>query len=148
MENLPLTGTVYVSFTDVRDAIELVSFLRTFQGSWLVQYLPVPSYAIAAQPEGSRSFSAAPFEGQLVVRAEFSGPDIYFDKDTVGRLILDILNNYGGIMAFEAVIIVHPVVAYRAEFYDTKDADHAMAHLNGFRIAVRGFFTCLVYDLY
>ncbi|KAL8873167.1 MAG: hypothetical protein Q9174_001319 [Haloplaca sp. 1 TL-2023] len=142
LEGLLGTGTIYASFTDVRDAIELVSFLRSFRGNWLTQYLPVPSYAISTQPEGSRSFSAAPFEGQLVVRAEFSGPDIYFDKDTVGRLILDLLNNYGGIMAFEAVIIVHPVVAYRAEFYDIKDADHAMAHLNGFRIAVSCLFPC------
>lgn len=111
-----------------------------FRGNWLVQYLPVPSYAIDAQQGSSRGLSATPFEGQLVVRAAFSGPAIYFDIDTVGRLILDLLNNYGRIMAYEAVVTMHPVVAYRAEFYDTKDADHAMVHLNGFRIAVSRLF--------
>ncbi|KAL8706340.1 MAG: hypothetical protein Q9201_000594 [Fulgogasparrea decipioides] len=127
VENLPVTGIVYVSFTDVRDAIEVVSALRNFRGEWLVQYLPVPSYALNPQEGSSKGISASLFEGQLLVKADFSGPAVYFDTDTVGRLILDLLNNYGVIMAYEAVVAAHPVVAYRAEFYDTKDADHAMA---------------------
>ncbi|KAL9602124.1 MAG: hypothetical protein Q9179_002632 [Wetmoreana sp. 5 TL-2023] len=126
VENLPVTGIVYVSFTDVRDAIEVVSALRNFRGEWLVQYLPVPSYALNPQEGSSKGISASLFEGQLLVKADFSGPAVYFDTDTVGRLILDLLNNYGVIMAYEAVVAAHPVVAYRAEFYDTKDADHAM----------------------
>lgn len=135
LESLSLTGTVYVSFTDVRDAIEIVSALQNFRGHWLAQYLPVPSYAIDVQRVSLNSISAPQFEGQLVVKAEFSGPAIYFNIDTVGRLILDLLNNYGNIMAYEVIHSMHPVVAYRAEFYDIKDADHAMVHLNGFRIA-------------
>ncbi|KAL8737937.1 MAG: hypothetical protein Q9181_001200 [Wetmoreana brouardii] len=135
LENLPVTGIIYVSFTDVRDAIEVVSALRNFHGEWLAQYLPVPSYALNPQEGSPRGISASLFEGQLLVKADFSGPAVYFDTNTVGRLILDLLNNYGGIMAYEAVGTMHPVVAYRAEFYDTKDADHAVVHLNGFRIA-------------
>ncbi|KAL9587557.1 MAG: hypothetical protein Q9212_000134 [Teloschistes hypoglaucus] len=135
LESLSLTGTVYVSFTDVRDAIEVVSALQEFRSQWLAQYLPVPSYAIDLQHVRLSSISAPQFEGQLMVKAEFSGPAIYFNISTVGRLILDLLNNYGNIMAYEAVHTMYPIVAYRAEFYEIKHADHAMVHLNGFRIA-------------
>lgn len=70
------------------------------------------------------------------MNAHFSGPSAFFNLDTVSRLILDLLNNYGGIKAYDPMVTVYPVVSYRAEFYDTKDAEHATVHLNGFRIAV------------
>ncbi|KAL8701382.1 MAG: hypothetical protein Q9224_000526 [Gallowayella concinna] len=137
LDNLQLTGTVYASFTDIRDAIEAVNALHALDGDWLVQHLSVPDFSADVQQENWKDLLAPRYEGQLLVKAEFSGPPPFFNKDTVGRLILDLLNNYGGIMAYVAVIAVHPVVAYRAEFFDVKDADHAVAHLNGFRIAVR-----------
>lgn len=128
---------MYVSFTDIRDAIEAVTTLDRLRKKWLVQYLPILSHASHSREDHRSGASASKYEGQLLVRAEFSGPAAYFDLDTVSRLILDLLNNYGGIMAYDAVITMHPVVAYRAEFFNTRDADHAIAHLNGFRIAVR-----------
>ncbi|KAI4168913.1 MAG: hypothetical protein LQ343_006035 [Gyalolechia ehrenbergii] len=135
LENLSLTGTVYVSFTDVRDAIEAVTALREVRKDWLVQYLPIPSYGPYYRADRGSSMLASKYEGQLCVKAEFSGPSEYFNLDTMSRLILDLLNNYGDIMAYDALIAIRPVVAYRAEFFDTKNADHAIAHLNGFRIA-------------
>ncbi|KAL8694505.1 MAG: hypothetical protein Q9218_000835 [Villophora microphyllina] len=132
----PLSRSLMISQIDRRTpASDLEGLICNFRGQWLAQYLPVPSYAIDSQHGRLNNLSASQFEGQLVVKAEFSGPVIYFNTDTVGRLILDLLNNYGGIVAYEAVLNMHPVVAYRAEFYDIKDADHAMIHLNGFRIA-------------
>ncbi|KAL8726930.1 MAG: hypothetical protein Q9166_006387 [cf. Caloplaca sp. 2 TL-2023] len=135
LENLPVTGTVYASFTDIRDAIEVVKTLHGCNGNWLVQYLSVPDFPTGSHQDEWKDLLAPKYEGQILVKAEFSGPVVFFNKDTVGRLILDLLNNYGGIMAYDAVITVHPVVAYRAEFFDVKDADHAIVHLNGFRIA-------------
>ena len=137
LENLPVTGTIYVSFADLRDAIEAVRALRGLGWDLLVQYLSVPEPPIDSEQEDWKSFSAPKYEGQLLVKAEFSGPAVYFNTDTVGRLILDLLNNYGSVMAYKAISTMHPVVAYRAEFFDVKDADHAIVHLNGFRIAVR-----------
>ncbi|KAL8923402.1 MAG: hypothetical protein Q9172_003151 [Xanthocarpia lactea] len=135
LENLPVTGTIYVSFTDLRDAIEAVRALRGLAWDWLVQYLSVPEPPVDSEQEDGKSFLAPKYEGQLLVKAEFSGPAVYFNTDTVGRLILDLLNNYGSVMAYKAISTMHPVVAYRAEFFDVKDADHAIVHLNGFRIA-------------
>ncbi|KAL8944397.1 MAG: hypothetical protein Q9216_000448 [Gyalolechia sp. 2 TL-2023] len=135
LENLSLTGTVYVSFTDIRDAIEAFTALREVRKDWLVQYLPIPSHGPHYQADCGSSQLASKYEGQLCVKAEFSGPSEYFNLETMSRLILDLLNNYGDIMAYDALIAIRPVVAYRAEFFDTKNADHAKAHLNGFRIA-------------
>lgn len=134
---MALTGTVYVSFTDIRDAVEAVTVLHRLRREWLVQHLPLPSHGLHSRAANGTSSFASKYEGQLLVKAHFSGPSAFFDLDTVSRLILDLLNNYGGIMAYDAVITVYPVLAYRAEFFDTGDAEHAIVHLNGFRIAVK-----------
>ncbi|KAL8928030.1 MAG: hypothetical protein Q9208_002105 [Pyrenodesmia sp. 3 TL-2023] len=134
-EHLSLSGTVYASFTDIRDALNAVASLKRLRGDWLVQYLPLPSRGLHSREAYGMNSIASKYEGQLLVKAYFSGPSTFFDLDTVSRLILDLLNNYGGLKAYYAIITVYPVVAYRAEFSDTKDAEHAIAHLNGFRIA-------------
>ncbi|KAL8791431.1 MAG: hypothetical protein Q9213_000047 [Squamulea squamosa] len=135
LKNLAVTGTVYASFTDVRDAIEAVRGLRGFGWNWLVQFLSVPEPPMDSNQGDSKGMMTPKYEGQLIVKAEFSGPVTFFNADTVGRLILDLLNNYGSVMAHKVISTMHPVVAYRAEFFDVKDADHAIIHLNGFRIA-------------
>ena len=133
---MSVTGTIYVSFTDIRDAREAEAAIHELRKDWLIEYIPVPPNSLQHHTDYCSTSVASKYEGQLLVRAEFSGPAIYFDLDTVSRLILDLLNNYGSIMAYDAVITIHPIVAYRAEFFDTKDADYAIAHLDGFRIAV------------
>ncbi|KAL8771359.1 MAG: hypothetical protein Q9209_003265 [Squamulea sp. 1 TL-2023] len=135
LENLAVTGTVYASFTDVRDAIEAVRGLRGIGWNWLIQFLSVPEPPMDSHQGDLKGMMTSKYEGQLLVTAEFSGPAAFFNVDTVGRLILDLLNNYGSVMAHKVVSTIHPVVAYRAEFFDVKDADHAIVHLNGFRIA-------------
>ncbi|KAL8898483.1 MAG: hypothetical protein Q9207_006677 [Kuettlingeria erythrocarpa] len=135
LDNLSLNGTVYVTFTDIRDAVEAVTSLNKLRENWLVQYLPLPPRGLHFQEANGINSITSKYEGQLLVKAHFSGPSSFFDLDTVSRLILDLLNNYGGLKAYYAIITVYPVVAYRAEFFDTKDAEHAIIHLNGFRIA-------------
>ncbi|KAL8864269.1 MAG: hypothetical protein Q9198_009980, partial [Flavoplaca austrocitrina] len=132
LDKLPVTGTIYVNFKDVRDAIEVVRSLRGLGQDLVVEYLAVPGLS------GNDNWNdrlAPKHEGQLLVKAEFSGPAVYFNIDTVGRLILDLLNNYGTVMAYETVSTIYPIVAYRAEFFDVENAGHAIVHLNGFRIA-------------
>ncbi|KAL8653450.1 MAG: hypothetical protein Q9226_003848, partial [Calogaya cf. arnoldii] len=123
--NLQATGTIYVSFADIRDAIEAVRALRGLGGDWLVQYLSVPKLPVESEQDDWKGSLTPKYEGQLLVRAEFSGPAIYFTTDTIGRLILDLLSNYGSVMAYEAVSTMYPVVVYRAEFFDVEDAGHA-----------------------
>lgn len=77
------------------------------------------------------------YEGQVVVKAEHAGPRERFDVRSIGHLIKEILENYGDIMAFELNLAEPPVVAVRAEFFDTGSADSALVHLDGFKIGVR-----------
>lgn len=46
LENLPVTGTIYVSFADIRDAIEAVRTLRVRGWDWLFDYFSVPKLPI------------------------------------------------------------------------------------------------------
>ncbi|KAL8985183.1 MAG: hypothetical protein Q9205_001060 [Flavoplaca limonia] len=133
LDKLPVTGTIYVNFKDVRDAIEVVGILRGLGQHFVVEYLAVPGLS---ENDDWNDRLAPKHEGQLLVKAEFSGPAVYFNIDTVGRLILDLLNNYGTVMAYETVSTIYPIVAYRAEFFDVENAGHAIVHLNGFRIAL------------
>ncbi|KAL8651394.1 MAG: hypothetical protein Q9210_003281 [Variospora velana] len=137
LDNLSLTETFYVSFTDIRDAIESITALRRHCANWLVQYNLLPLHGLHYQEACGTNVVIGDCEGQLLVQANFSGPPMYFDLGTVSRLILDMLNNYGDIMAYDAVITVYPLVVYRVEFFDTKDAERAITHLHGFRLAVR-----------
>lgn len=136
LEDLSLTGTIYVSFADIREAIEVVRALRGQGRDWLVEFLSVRKPQIDYEHDDWKGMLAPKYEGQVLVKAEISTPAFQFNTDTVGRLILDLLSNYGSVMAYDAINTVYPVVAYRAEFFDVRNGDHAIVHLNGFRIAV------------
>ncbi|KAL8658005.1 MAG: hypothetical protein Q9226_001362 [Calogaya cf. arnoldii] len=127
IEDLPVTGTIYVSFADIRNAVEAASALRgrnlctplTHQ-SEIVQTIldwmramgdrlnhhdraSIRTFKRDVDVEIWKGSLTPKSEGQLLVRAKFSGPAIYFNTDTVGRLILDLLSNYGSVMAYEAL---------------------------------------------
>ncbi|CAO1604063.1 hypothetical protein XANCAGTX0491_007629 [Xanthoria calcicola] len=135
LEDLSLTGTIYVSFADIREAIEVVRALRGQGRDWLVEFLSVRKPQIDFEHDDWKGLLAPKYEGQVLVKAEISAPAFQFTTDTVGRLIIDLLSNYGSVMAYDAINTVYPVVAYRAEFFDVRNGDHAIIHLNGFRIA-------------
>lgn len=71
------------------------------------------------------------------------GPSQLFDPPTITRLIIDLLGNYGDVMAYEPGSMCPPTIVYRAEYYDTRAADRAIAHLNGFKIAVCSYHSLI-----
>lgn len=85
---------------------------------------------------GAKYSSSSLYAGQVLVKADFTGPRHRFDPVTVGHMIKELLENYGEIMGFQAGVKTTLNATYRAEFYDTGSADLALAYLNGFRIAV------------
>ena len=87
-------------------------------------------------PGGSICPSELAYEGQVVVKAEYSGHGLFHVGD-ISSLIRDLLANYGEIMAYSTNHAIAPIVTYRAEFYNTIAADNALTHLNGFKFAVR-----------
>lgn len=85
---------------------------------------------------GAKYSSSSLYAGQVLVKADFTGPRHRFDPVTVGHMIKELLENYGEIMGFQAGVKTILNATYRAEYFDTGSADLALAYLNGFRIAV------------
>ncbi|KAL9613748.1 MAG: hypothetical protein Q9167_001762 [Letrouitia subvulpina] len=114
-----------------REFIELFKF----RSEWNVQYLRNLPNGMELASHASRHLHGPSGDGEVVVKADFLGPCQNFDAPNISRLIIDLLGNYGDIMAYEPSSMCPPTIVYRAEFYDTRAADRAIAHLNGFKIA-------------
>ncbi len=136
LSELLLSGKIYVSFADIRDASKASEKIQSVRQDWNIQQIAATYVNKQDQLEDLNCPPEFAFEGQVVVRAEYSGRGLLHVGD-VGSLIKDLLANYGKIMAYRTCHATPPSVAYRAEFYNTIAADNALAHLNGFKLAVR-----------
>ena len=123
-------------FTDVRDSIKSLSSLKTVRGDWTVQFLPASQIIDEMQRNGLDYPSDSSVNGEIIVKADFLGPSHLFEAIAISRLIIDLLGNYGDVMGYELGNVAAPMILYRVEFYDTRAADRATSHLNGFKIAV------------
>ena len=130
-------GRIYVNFADLRDTTKAYVKIRSVRATWDIQYLAAKHFASKLRPE--RFMHTLMCEGQVIVRADFSGPRQRFDSGTIGHLIKELLENYGEVMAYESGIAELPMVAFRAEYYDAVAAEKAVAALDGFRIGVSCF---------
>ena len=92
------------------------------------------------QPESLKYSPLSLYGGQVIIKADFTGPRQRFDPGTIGHLIKELLENYGELMGFEAGVMSLTIATYRAEFYDIAAADSALAYLNGFKIGVCIYF--------
>ena len=131
-------GRIYVNFADIRDTTKAYVKIRSVRATWDIQYLAAKHFASKLRPE--RFMHTLMCEGQVVVKADFSGPRQRFDSGTIGHLIKELLENYGEVMAYESGIAELPMVAFRAEYYDAVAAEKAVAALDGFRIGVSCFW--------
>ncbi|KAL9044105.1 MAG: hypothetical protein Q9214_002734 [Letrouitia sp. 1 TL-2023] len=133
--NLSRNGTVFVTFDDLRDSCKALSNVRNVRRDWNVQYLRNLPNGQELTNHTSGQLHGSLGDGEVVVKADFLGPSQLFDAPNISRLIMDLLGNYGDIMAYEPGSMCPPTMVYRAEYYDTRAADRAIAHLNGFKIA-------------
>ena len=131
------TGSILVHFSDIRDAHKAYSKAQATRHDWQIQYTAATDFARERLTGNASHVPVSVYEGQVVVKAEHAGPRERFDVRSIGHLIKEILENYGDIMAFELNLAEPPVVAVRAEFFDTGSADSALVHLDGFKIGVR-----------
>ncbi|KAL8746803.1 MAG: hypothetical protein Q9190_001208 [Brigantiaea leucoxantha] len=135
LDNVPRNGSAFVMFTDVRDSIKSLSSLKTVRGDWTVQFLPASQIIDEMQRNGLDYPSDSSVNGEIIVKADFLGPSHLFEAIAISRLIIDLLGNYGDVMGYELGNVAAPMILYRVEFYDTRAADRATSHLNGFKIA-------------
>lgn len=124
-KDLHLNGSIFVNFGDIRDAHKALIKIQSIHINWAVEFIT-----------GAKYSPSSLYAGQVLVKADFTGPRHRFDPVTIGHMIKELLENYGEIMGFQAGVKTILNATYRAEYYDTGSADLALAYLNGFRIAV------------
>lgn len=129
-------GSIFVNFTDIRDAQKAYAKVQSVHGDWSVQYISGTKPDIKNQSERLKYVPLSVYAGQVTIKVDFTGSSQRFDPGTIGHLIKELLENYGEIMGFETSMKNLPIATYRAEFFDTAAADSALAYLNGFRIGV------------
>ncbi|SLM35773.1 meiosis protein mei2 [Lasallia pustulata] len=132
VDDLVTSGTIYVNFTDIRDTTKAYVKIRSVRATWNAQYLPAKLFASKLRPD--RFLYTLLCEGQVIVKADFSGPRQRFDSGTIGHLVKELLENYGEVMAYESGMAEPPLAAFRAEYYDVVATEKAVAALDGFRI--------------
>lgn len=136
LRDLDPIGSIFVNFTDIRDAQKAYAKVQSVHGDWSVQYIVGTKPGIKNQQESLKYAPLSVYAGQVVIKTDYTGPNQRFGPGTVGHLVKELLENYGELMAFETSMKNLPIATYRAEFYDTAATDSALAYLNGFRIGV------------
>ena len=135
ISELRLHGIIYISFADIRDTGKAYDKIQLARRDWNVRQIRATHINNQGQPEGL-IYPGSAYDGQVAVKAECSGHGPLHARD-IASLIKDLLANYGDIMAYRTIRATTTDVTCRAEFYNTIAADNALAHLNGFKLAVR-----------
>ena len=129
---------MYAFFSDIRDSTQACATLRQLRRDWVVEYFPAQLSSYTLNPERGTflNSSFSKYEGQLFARANPASPPGQFPLYSISHLILDLLSNYGNIMAYETTMASDLVICYRVEFFDAEATERAIEHLNGFNVAV------------
>lgn len=134
---LAVTGLFYVRFADIRDSDKAYLTIRTHRREWNVQYILPKQFALKFHPEKLRLSPVSEYEGQVLVRAEYTGVSKFFDAVTAGHRIKEELDKFGDVIAFQMGVVKDSVAAYRAEYSNVNTVDNAVSRLNGSCFAVR-----------
>lgn len=132
--NLAIDGTVYVSFSDIRDALTSYTKAKTIHSDWVLDCIGTAEYFLNEHP--SKALPYLVFEAQISVQADYGGPISHFDVNSIGVIVKEVLENYGDVMGMETSCVDTLSATYRAEYYDTTAVDSAVTALQGFKIAV------------
>ena len=114
--------------------------MQTVRSDWKVSWIGTPQY-FATQTPG-QILPALAYDGQIVVKADYAGPASHFNANSIGIFVKEVLENYGEIMAIEAIQVASPSAMYRAEYYNSAAVSNALGALQGFKIAVRRCSLC------
>ena len=134
---LAVTGLFYVRFADIRDSDKAHMIINAHRREWNVQYILPKQFASKFHPEKLRLSPVSMYEGQILVRAEYSGLPQFFDAVATGHRIKEALERYGCVIAFQLGMVKDSVAAYRAEYSNVNTIDNALSCLNGSYFAVR-----------
>ena len=127
-----LTGSVYVSFGDIRDSLSAYEKVTNSRAGWKVEFIATLDYF-------TRQNMVPPpmvFEAQVLVKAYYGGPIEQFNVNGIGVVVKELLENYGEVMAMDTVEGPLPTASFRVEFYSSNTLHAVIDALRGFKIAV------------
>ena len=134
VNGLTIDGTVYASFSDIRDSLTAYSKAKSIHGEWVLDCIGTARYFNDNYPNTELPYLV--YEAEVFVKASYGGPASHFDVNSIGVIVKEVLENYGDVMGMETAEVAALSATYRAEYYDTAAVDNALAALQGFRIAV------------
>ena len=137
LSELAVTGLFYVRFGDIGDSDRAYSAIKAFRRDWDVQYILPQQFALKSRPEKFRSSPVSNYEGQVLVKAEYTGPPHNFNAVAIGHDVRKVIEEFGCIVAFESCTVKAMVATYRAEYSSVNTTENALSRLNGSSFAVR-----------
>ncbi|QSS62495.1 hypothetical protein I7I51_02232 [Histoplasma capsulatum] len=124
------TGTIYVGFTDIRDAKNASEKVGRLHPEWRVRFLTAREYAQKFDP--SNSDLVSDFEGQVFASVFYDSSNPALDARVVSHSFKDLLETFGDIKAFHGLPSTQGNVdEFLIEFFDTRAADNVVSTLNG-----------------
>lgn len=126
LNDLALTGRVYIKFADIRDAENAYAWVDS---QWNARYISPMDFATKTRPDDLRRSPVSLYEGQVMITAEFTRSPDYHEIDATGKFISTLVAVYGTVMAFDIRPVTQWEVSYRMEFCDLRAIEKALINL-------------------
>ncbi|OAX79451.1 hypothetical protein ACJ72_06232 [Emergomyces africanus] len=124
------TGSIYVGFTDVRDANNASEKVARLHPEWRINFLTAQEYAQKFDPTNFDLVSD--FEGQVFASVFYDSSNPALDARVVSHSFKDLLETFGDIKAFHGLSNNQGNVdEFLVEFFDTRAADNVISTLHG-----------------
>lgn len=135
LTELSTKGTIYVGFTDIRDARSAFSKVQRFHPEWRMHSLTAKEYAQKFDPSVLPSISD--FEGQIFASVYYDSRNPGLNGRSVSHSFKDLVQTFGDIKAFHSLPTGQDnVTDFLIEFFDARAAENAVSTLNGTSVDV------------
>ncbi|KKA17546.1 Meiosis protein MEI2 [Rasamsonia emersonii CBS 393.64] len=130
LSELSSKGKIYVAFTDSREAKNAIEKVQVLHPDWRITPLTAREYA--QQSTTSDVDRVSDFEGQICVSVYYDSRDPSIDQRAIISCVRGLTESFGDVKTFKALPVEQNNVSeFEVEFFDTRDAENAVATLNG-----------------
>jgi hypothetical protein len=126
-------GTIFLHFTDIRDARAAFSELRQLHPYWRFNFISRSRFIDIHRPGQDVQVDAT--EARVAAKAICDGPRQAFDVRQVGNMVQEFLNSFGDLLSWKVSSAEFPELEIQVEYYDTVAAQNAL-RTNPFKQAV------------
>jgi hypothetical protein len=125
LTELATTGTMYVGFTDARDATKAFEKVQDLHPNWEIHPLTGEEFGMKSNEAASN------FEGQINARVTWNPEDPGLHVSKVAYSFKDLLTTFGDLKGLQPVPMGPGRLDVVAEFYDSRAVGNAIRTLNG-----------------